>query len=158
MQTRQRIFKCTDVQILFFFLTKSGNILTITCLSLTKHRKLSTLKNSRSFSTLYTYISCTYTRLTHLCLGLPRRAISQYKKSKTNLDFTEAREWVKWHKLGHMQVCTSLQTENHASSHCSIYIGRMPFLLPNQQCQSTVLQPNLHLVGYRHYKEVSRKT
>jgi len=36
---------------------------------------------------------------------------------KTNLDFTEAREseW-QWHQLGHMQVCTSLQTENHAST------------------------------------------
>jgi len=38
---------------------------------------------------------------------------------KTNLDFTEARdsEW-QWHQLGHMQfmhVCTSLQTDNHAS-------------------------------------------
>jgi len=34
----------------------------------------------------------------------------------TNLDFTEARdsEWP-WHPLGHMKVCTSLQTDNHAS-------------------------------------------
>jgi len=32
------------------------------------------------------------------------------------MDFTEARdsEW-QWHQLGHMQVCTSLQTDNHAS-------------------------------------------
>ena len=36
---------------------------------------------------------------------------------KTNLDFTEAidNEW-QWHQLGHMQVCTSLQTDNHAST------------------------------------------
>ena len=36
---------------------------------------------------------------------------------KTNLDFTEARdsEW-QWHQLGHMQVCSSLQTDNHAST------------------------------------------
>ena len=36
---------------------------------------------------------------------------------KTNLDFTEARdsEW-QWHQLSHMQVCTSLQTDNHAST------------------------------------------
>ena len=42
--------------------------------------------------------------------------VSQYQKSKSNLDFTEARdsEW-QWHQLGHMQVCTSLQTDNHAS-------------------------------------------
>jgi len=42
--------------------------------------------------------------------------VSRYQKGKTNLDFTEARnsEW-QWHHLGHMQVCTSLQTDNHAS-------------------------------------------
>jgi len=36
---------------------------------------------------------------------------------KTNLDFTEARdsEW-QWHHLDRMQVCTSLQTNNHAST------------------------------------------
>jgi len=41
--------------------------------------------------------------------------VSQYQKGKTNLHFTEARdsEW-QWHQLGHMQVCISLQTENHA--------------------------------------------
>ena len=43
--------------------------------------------------------------------------MSRYQKGKTNLDFTEARdsEW-QWYKLGHMQVCTSLQTDNHAST------------------------------------------
>jgi len=43
--------------------------------------------------------------------------VSQYQKGKTNLDFTEARdsEW-QWHQLGHMQVCTSLQTDSHAST------------------------------------------
>jgi len=43
--------------------------------------------------------------------------VSQYHKGKTNLDFTEARdsEW-HWHQLGHMQVCTSLHTDNHAST------------------------------------------
>jgi len=43
--------------------------------------------------------------------------LSQYQKGKANLDFTEARdsEW-QWHQLGHMQVCTSLQTNNHASA------------------------------------------
>ena len=41
--------------------------------------------------------------------------VSRYQKGKTNLDFTEARdsEW-QWHQLGRMQVCTSLQTDNHA--------------------------------------------
>jgi len=43
--------------------------------------------------------------------------VSRYQKGKTNLGFTEARdsEW-QWHQLGHMQVCTSLQTGNHASN------------------------------------------
>jgi len=43
--------------------------------------------------------------------------VSQYQKGKTNLDFTGARdsEW-QWHQLGHMQVCTLLQTDNHAST------------------------------------------
>ena len=65
--------------------------------------------------------------------------VRQYQKGKTNLDFTEARdsEW-QWHQLGHMQVCTSLQTDDHASTPpLSFLTGRMPFLPPNQQCQST---------------------
>jgi len=43
--------------------------------------------------------------------------VSGYKKGKTNQDFTEARdsEW-QWHQLGCMQVCTSLQADNHTSS------------------------------------------
>jgi len=37
-----------------------------------------------------------------------------------------------------MQVCTLLQTDNHASSPpLSFFTGRMPFLPPNQQRQST---------------------
>jgi len=43
--------------------------------------------------------------------------VSWYDKGKTNLDFTEARdsEW-QWHQMGRMQVCTSLQTDNDAST------------------------------------------
>jgi len=43
--------------------------------------------------------------------------VSQYQKGKTNLDFTGARdsEW-QWHQLGRMQVCTSHQTDNQAST------------------------------------------
>jgi len=53
---------------------------------------------------------------THLFNG-PFSWVSWYQKGKTNLDFTEARdsEW-QWHQLGHMQACTSLQTDNHAST------------------------------------------
>jgi len=82
--------------------------------------------------------------------------VSRYQKGKTNLDFTEARdnEW-QWHQLGHMQVCTSLQTNNQASTRYSVFKGRMPFLPPNQQCQSTEgitcdqhTEPICHLILY----------
>jgi len=48
-----------------------------------------------------------------------------------------------------MQVCTSLQTDNHANTPpLSFFTGRMPFLPPNQQRQSTegksVLPQNTH--------------
>jgi len=65
--------------------------------------------------------------------------VGRYQKGKTNLDFTEARdsEWQR-HQLGRMQVCTSLLTDNYSStSPLSFFTGRMPFLPPNQQRQST---------------------
>jgi len=65
--------------------------------------------------------------------------VSWYQKGNSNLYFTEARdsEW-QWHPLGHMQVRTSLQTDNHTSTPpLSFFTGRMPFLPPNQQRQST---------------------
>jgi len=80
----------------------------------------------------------THTRLTALCPGLTTW-VSRYQKGKTNLTFTEARdsEW-QWHQLGHMQVCTSLQTDNHASAPpLSFSTDRMPFLPPNQRRDST---------------------
>jgi len=60
--------------------------------------------------------------------------MSRYQKGKTNVDFTEARhsEW-QWHQLGRMHVCTSLHTDNYASTPpLSFFAGRMPFQLPNQ--------------------------
>ena len=66
--------------------------------------------------------------------------VSRYQKGYlTNLDFTEARdsEW-QWNQLGHMQVCTSLQTDNHTSTPpLGLFTGRMPFLPPDQQRQGT---------------------
>jgi len=61
--------------------------------------------------------------------------VSQYQKGKSNLDFTEARDnEQQWHPLGHMQVCTLLQTNcQHPTT--QFFTGRMPFLPPNQQCQ-----------------------
>jgi len=57
----------------------------------------------------------THTPLTALFSGTTQ--VSRYQKGKTNLDFSEARnsEW-QWHQLGHMQVCTLLQTDNHTST------------------------------------------
>jgi len=54
------------------------------------------------------------TRSTALCL---QNRVSWYQKSKTSLDFTEARnsKW-QWYQLGHMQISTSLQTDNHANT------------------------------------------
>ena len=61
----------------------------------------------------------THTGLTALCPGDRdyNTRVSRYQKGKTNLDFTEARdsEW-QCHQLGRVQVCTSLQTDNHAST------------------------------------------
>jgi len=65
--------------------------------------------------------------------------MSRYQNGKIYLNFTEARdsEW-QGHQLGHMQVCTSLQTDNHASTPpLSFFTGRMPFQPPSQQRQST---------------------
>jgi len=53
--------------------------------------------------------------------------VSRYQKGKTNLDFTEAREW-QWHQLG--------QTDNHVCTvPLSFFTGRMLFLPPKQQCR-----------------------
>ena len=57
---------------------------------------------------------------THATLNGPfsrTTRVSRYRKGKTNLNFIEARdsEW-QWHQLGHMQICTSLQTDNRAST------------------------------------------
>ena len=82
--------------------------------------------------------------------------VSRYQKGKTNLDFSGARdsEW-QWHQLGHMQVCTSLQTDDHACTPpLCFFTDRMPFLPPNQQRQSTegtdfktLKSPNLSLAN-----------
>jgi len=81
--------------------------------------------------------------------------VSWYQKGETNLDFTEARdsEW-QWHQRGRMQICTSLQTDNHASTPpLSFFTGRMPFLPPNQQRQST--EGNWLRWSYSSYQDFS---
>jgi len=99
--------------------------------------------NSKSYA-LYlnlsnSYLSINVTRINHaVCIHTHTHTHTGTRKAKTNLDFTEARdsEW-QWHLLGHMQVCTSLQTDTTPAPHRSFFTGRMPFLPPNQQRQST---------------------
>jgi len=66
-----------------------------------------------------TKLSTRYYTHTHPFKGPLSRTtqVSRYQKGKTNLDFTKVRDskW-QWHQLGHMQVCTSLQTDNHTST------------------------------------------
>jgi len=62
--------------------------------------------------------------------------VSWYPKGKTNFTGARDSEW-QWHQLSHMQVCTSLQTDNHAStSLLKFFTNRIPFLPPNQQRQA----------------------
>ena len=79
--------------------------------------KLKTFKNKRLSQVITKQIADTQIHLTALCPVLPGQRIG-----KTNLDFTEARDskW-HWHQLGHMQVCASLPTDNHVSTHHSVF-------------------------------------
>ena len=82
----------------------------------------------------------------HTRLTARTTRVSRYQKGKTNVDFTEARdsEW-QWHQLGRMQVCTLLQTDNHASNPTpQFFTGRMPFLPPNQRRQSTEFKDTVY--------------
>ena len=54
---------------------------------------------------------------THPFNGPGTTRVSRYQKGKTSLNFTEARDRQRqWHQLDRMQVCTSLQTDDHAST------------------------------------------
>jgi len=61
--------------------------------------------------------------------------VSRYQKGKTDLDFTEGRdsEW-QWHQLGHMQIGTSPQTDNHAST---LSLSCFTVRMPPPSCRST---------------------
>jgi len=77
--------------------------------------------------------SITHTNMFNgLCPGLRRWAST--RKVKTNLDFIGARdsEW-QWHQLGHMQICTSLQANNHASTPPTTQVFYRPDALPAAQ-------------------------
>ena len=74
--------------------------------------------------------------------------VSRYQKGKTNLDFTGARdsEW-QWHQLGHMQVCNSLQTDNHAStSLLNFFQAGCPSCRPTNSVKALKYAKFLHLM------------
>ena len=74
--------------------------------------------STQQYST-HTHIH-THTRLMAFFRDYPGEPVPE---GKTNLDLTGARdsEW-QWHQLGHMQVCTSLQTDNHTNTHHSSFL------------------------------------
>jgi len=64
--------------------------------------------------------------------------VIRYQKGKTNLDFTGASdsEW-QWHPQGHMQVCSSLQTDNHASTPLLSFLQtRCPYCCPTDSVKA----------------------
>jgi len=79
--------------------------------------------------------------------GFSRNETEPAKLTIFNIRATHGREWIlmkqemmewQWHQLDHMQIiCTSLQTDNHASTSSLNFTGRMIFLTLNQQCQIT---------------------
>jgi len=91
-----------------------------------RSRRLSCRAKITTFRMLLKHTAYTHTRLMALCLGLPGWAGTRKVKPI-------------WHQLGHMQVCTSLQTDNHTSTppgHHSVFYR--PDALP--AAQSTASQ------------------
>jgi len=54
-----------------------------------------------------------------------------------------------WYQLDCMQIiCPLVKTDNHAStSSLNFFTGRMLFLMPNQQCQSSEGKFQLHEIN-----------
>jgi len=78
----------------------------------------------------------THTHLVTLFSGTTQ--VSRYQKGKTNLDFTEAREWMAVASAGlyaNLHLAPDRKPHQHPTTlFCTDW---MPFLPPNQQCQST---------------------
>jgi len=72
----------------------------------------------------------THTHLMALCLGLHGWAGTR-KVKPIWIILEQDSEW-QWHQLGHMQVCTSLQRDNHASIPQSVFYrpGALPAAQP----------------------------
>jgi len=77
---------------------------------------------------------CVFQNYTRLTASFPGQAGT--RKEKASLDLNKARDdgilgW-QWHQLDHMQtICTSLQTDNHASTLSLIFYR--PDALPDTQ-------------------------
>jgi len=74
--------------------------------------------------------------------------VSRYQKGKINLDFTEARDnkW-QWHQLGHMQICTLLQTNNHASTPPLSFFYRPDACHPTNNVKALKAIPTPKILG-----------
>jgi len=98
-------------------------------------RSLLKLITCHTFWSLYTYKTQTHS----FNSPFPRTTqVSRYQKGKTNLDFSEARDskW-QWHQLGYMRLHLAPDRQPHQHPTTLFFTGRIPFLPPNQQCQST---------------------
>ena len=103
----------------------------------------------------------THTHLTALFPGLPGWASTRKVKPIWILlkQETVSGSGISWAicKSASMQVCISLQTDNHASTPpLKFFTGWMPFLPPNQQCQSTEGQHEVKPV-VRNFIQHSRR-
>ena len=75
---------------------------------------------------------------THTHIRLTALLSGPTHKGKANLDFTGARdsEW-QWNPLGHMQVCTSHQSDNHASTPLLSFLqARCPSYCPTNSVKA----------------------
>jgi len=79
--------------------------------------------------------------------------LSRYQKVKTNLDFTKARDSERhWRQLGHMQVYTLIQTDNHASTPPLTFLqARCPSCRPTNSVKA--LMPFLTQEGHQACKK-----
>jgi len=120
------------------------------------HTHTRTRTRTRTHTHTHTHTHA-HTRLTALCLGLPRWAgTRKVKPIWISLEQDSERQW---YQLGHMQVCTLLQTDNHAStSLLKFFTGQMPFLPHNQQCQSTEGNLRPHTRSYICFTEFTDYT
>jgi len=71
---------------------------------------------AEKFSNKEIFLAHTHTRLSALCPRLPKWAGTRKVKPIWILQKQETVSDRQWHQLGHMQVCTSFQTDNHAST------------------------------------------